>query len=66
LAKGDLKAEYGVPWEKMKWYVSKEETVSFKLKDGVFLQKIGKNYFLFRNIIRRKALNATTIDAAPH
>ena len=42
LAKGDLKTEYGVPWEKMKWYVSKEETVSFKVKEGVFLQKIGE------------------------
>jgi len=42
LAKGDLKTEYGVPWEKIKWYVSKEEAVSFLPKEGTFLQKIGE------------------------
>ena len=42
LAKGDLKKEYGVPWEKIKWYVSKEEAVSFLPKEGTFLQKIGE------------------------
>ncbi len=40
LAKGDLKKEYGVPWEKIKWYISKDEAVSFKPKEGTFLQKI--------------------------
>ncbi len=42
LAKGDLKKEYGVPWEKIKWYISKEEAVSFLTKEGTFLQKIGE------------------------
>jgi 4,5-dihydroxyphthalate decarboxylase len=42
LAKGDLKKEYGVPWEKIKWYISKDEAVSFKPKEGTFLQKIGE------------------------
>ncbi len=42
LAKGDLKTEYGVPWEKIKWYISKEEAVSFLPKEGTFLQKIGE------------------------
>ncbi len=42
LAKGDLKTEYDVPWEKIKWYISKDEAVSFKPKEGAFLQKIGE------------------------
>jgi 4,5-dihydroxyphthalate decarboxylase len=37
LAKGDMKWEYGVPWEKIKWYVNREENVSFQLKEGVSL-----------------------------
>ncbi|MFB3884973.1 MAG: ABC transporter substrate-binding protein [Thermodesulfobacteriota bacterium] len=40
LAKGDLETEYGVPWEKIKWFISKDEAVSFKPKEGVFLQKV--------------------------
>lgn len=40
LAKGDLKKEYGAPWEKIQWYISKDEAVSFKPKEGTFLQKI--------------------------
>ncbi len=42
LAKGDLKTEYGVSWEKIKWYISKDEAVSFKAKEGTFLQNIGE------------------------
>lgn len=41
LAKGDLKWEYDVPWEKINWYVSQEETIAFRIKDGVSLQQIG-------------------------
>lgn len=43
LAKGDMKWEYGVPWEKIKWYVNRDETVSFRLKEGVFLEQRGKD-----------------------
>jgi 4,5-dihydroxyphthalate decarboxylase len=40
LAKGDLQSEYGVPWRKMDWVVSKEEAVSFKLQEGVSLELV--------------------------
>jgi 4,5-dihydroxyphthalate decarboxylase len=30
LAKGDLEAEYGVPWRKIDWYISKDEAVPIK------------------------------------
>lgn len=38
LAKGDLQFEYGVPWRKMQWIVSKEETIPFKPPQGVSIQ----------------------------
>jgi 4,5-dihydroxyphthalate decarboxylase len=41
LAKGDLKWEYGVPWEKISWYTNREETLSFLPKKDVFIEKIG-------------------------
>ena len=40
LAKGDLKWEYDVPWEKINWYVSRKETIAFRTKEGVSLQQI--------------------------
>jgi 4,5-dihydroxyphthalate decarboxylase len=48
LAKGDLQSEYHVPWRDIKWVVAHEETVPFKVQEGVSLQliprgkKIGK------------------------
>jgi 4,5-dihydroxyphthalate decarboxylase len=44
LAKGDLQSEYGVPWRKMDWVVSKEEAVAFKPQDGVHIElpRLGK------------------------
>ncbi|MBI1997500.1 MAG: ABC transporter substrate-binding protein, partial [Deltaproteobacteria bacterium] len=38
LAKGDLQAEYGVPWRKLDWYMSKDEAVPIKPLDGVGMQ----------------------------
>ena len=38
LAKGDLQAEYNVPWRKLDWYMSKDEAVPIKPLDGVRMQ----------------------------
>jgi 4,5-dihydroxyphthalate decarboxylase len=38
LAKGDLQAEYGVPWRKLDWYMSKDEAVPIKPLEGVKMQ----------------------------
>jgi 4,5-dihydroxyphthalate decarboxylase len=38
LAKGDLHAEYGVPWRKIDWYISKDEAVPLRPLEGVNLQ----------------------------
>lgn len=38
LAKGDLQAEYGVPWREIDWYISKDEAVPLKPMAGVRMQ----------------------------
>ena len=40
LAKGDLKFEYGVPWEEIKWFAVDPEKIAFDLKDGVSVERI--------------------------
>ena len=38
LAKGDLAAEYNVPWRKIDWYIAKDEAVPLKPMEGVKMQ----------------------------
>jgi 4,5-dihydroxyphthalate decarboxylase len=38
LAKGDLQAEYNVPWRDIDWYISKDEAVPLKPMAGVKMQ----------------------------
>lgn len=38
LAKGDLQAEYNVPWREIDWYISKDEAVPLKPMAGVKIQ----------------------------
>ncbi len=40
LAKGDLQAEYGVPWREIDWYISKDEAVPLKPVAGVRMQLV--------------------------
>ncbi len=40
LAKGDLQTEYNVPWRKMQWIVSKEETLPFKPQEGIHIELV--------------------------
>ena len=42
LAKGDLKFEYGVPWEDIRWCVSDHEKIPIDLKPGVVVERIGE------------------------
>ena len=41
LARGDLQAEYGVPWREIDWFISKEEAVPLKPIEGVKMQLLG-------------------------
>jgi 4,5-dihydroxyphthalate decarboxylase len=43
LAKGDLQAEYGVPWREIEWYISKDEAVPIKPMEGVKMQLLKPN-----------------------
>ena len=40
LAKGDLKSEYGVPWEEMRWYVQHHEEIPWEGGEGLSIQNI--------------------------
>ncbi len=40
LAKGDLQAEYGVPWREIDWYISKDEAVPLEPIAGVRMQLV--------------------------
>jgi 4,5-dihydroxyphthalate decarboxylase len=39
-AKGDLLAEYGVPWRDIQWYVAAEEPIEFNPPQGLVLHRI--------------------------
>jgi len=40
LAKGDLQAEYNIPWRKLNWIVAKEEAIPFKPQEGVSIHLV--------------------------
>jgi 4,5-dihydroxyphthalate decarboxylase len=42
LAKGDLKFEYGVPWEEIHWFLEDEEKIAFTPKPGVRIENLPK------------------------
>jgi 4,5-dihydroxyphthalate decarboxylase len=42
LAKGDLKFEYGVDWERIRWLVTTSEKVGFTPKEGVTIDRAPK------------------------
>ena len=62
LAKGDLKFEYGVEWERIRWLVTTDEKVSFQTKNGVVIDRAAKGTDL------GEALGRGEIDALfmPH
>lgn len=45
LAKGDLKFEYGVPWESIQWFVQRSEELAWEPGEGVLIERVpdGKN-----------------------
>ena len=65
LAKGDLKFEYGVPWEEIKWYVTSKEKVDFKKKAGVFIEPIGKREHL-GDMLENGQIDAFFLPHPPH
>jgi 4,5-dihydroxyphthalate decarboxylase len=62
LAKGDLKFEYGVPWEEIHWLLEEEEKIAFEPKPGVTIESLPKGSDV------GLLLNAGRVDAViqPH
>lgn len=62
LAKGDLKFEYGVEWERIEWVLTRDEKVRFEPKPGVVIRRIPREADL------GELLGAGEIDAIfmPH
>jgi 4,5-dihydroxyphthalate decarboxylase len=42
LAKGDLKFEYGLPWEDVRWLVTTKEKIAFEPKKGASIEPFNK------------------------
>lgn len=65
LAKGDLKFEYGVPWESIHWLVSTEEPIPFQPKPGVKIERLPKGVDLGLLLANRE-IDAFFMPHPPH
>jgi len=65
LAKGDLKFEYGVPWEDIHWLVTTEEKVAFTPKAGVKIDKLPKGTDL-GILLANREIDAFFMPHPPH
>jgi 4,5-dihydroxyphthalate decarboxylase len=64
LAKGDIKFEYGVDWEKIHWVVTNPEKVNFKAKQGVMIEQAAKGDDL-GHMLDRGAIDAIFMPHPP-
>lgn len=65
LAKGDLKFEYDVPWEKIHWLVTTDEKVPFQPKAGVRIDKLPKGTDL-GVLLAEREIDAFFLPHPPH
>ncbi|HTI88734.1 MAG TPA: 4,5-dihydroxyphthalate decarboxylase [Alphaproteobacteria bacterium] len=65
LAKGDLKFEYGVPWEEIHWFVSTDEKVKFEPKKGVKIDRLPKGADLGL-LLADRTIDAFFLPHPPH
>jgi 4,5-dihydroxyphthalate decarboxylase len=65
LAKGDLKFEYGVPWEDIHWCVTTGEKVKFTPKPGVKITPIAQDADL-GELLETREIDAFFIPHPPH
>lgn len=65
LARGDLKFEYGVPWEEIEWCVTTAEKVPFTAKRGVKITRLPENADL-GDLLEARAIDAFIVPHPPH
>jgi 4,5-dihydroxyphthalate decarboxylase len=65
LAKGDLKFEYGVPWEDIHWFVSTDEKVAFDPKPGVRITRLPNGADL-GELLERREIDCMFMPHPPH
>ena len=65
LAKGDLHSEYGVPWRKIAWFISKDEAVPLKPLDGVNMQLLKPGQKMGA-MLERGEIDALMVPHPPH
>lgn len=65
LAKGDLKFEYGVPWEDIHWCVTTGEKVRFTPKPGVKISRLAEDADLGA-LLETREIDAFFIPHPPH
>ncbi len=65
LAKGDLKFEYGVDWEQIKWLLTTNEKVKFDPKPGVVIDRMPKGTDL-GELLDKREIDAIFMPHPPH
>jgi 4,5-dihydroxyphthalate decarboxylase len=65
LAKGDLKFEYGTPWEEIHWFVSTGEKVAFTPKPGVKITRLPKGADL-GELLEAREIDCMFMPHPPH
>jgi len=65
LAKGDLKFEYGVEWERIKWLLTTNEKVQFAPKPGVVIDRAPKGTDLGL-LLQAREIDAIFMPHPPH
>jgi 4,5-dihydroxyphthalate decarboxylase len=65
LAKGDLQSEYGVPWRKIAWFISKDEAVPLKPVEGATLQLLKPGQKMGA-MLERGEIDALMVPHPPH
>lgn len=65
LAKGDLKFEYDVPWEKIHWCVTTDEKVKFTPKPGVTITRLPARSEL-GVLLEKREIDAFFLPHPPH
>ncbi|HWG07112.1 MAG TPA: ABC transporter substrate-binding protein [Beijerinckiaceae bacterium] len=65
LAKGDLKFEYGVPWEEIHWFASTGEKVQFNPKPGVRITRLAEGVDI-GGLLERREIDCMFMPHPPH